>query len=260
MQAQLGKNGNNRCAVVILAAGLGTRMKSQKAKVLHEIMGTPMVLYVVETARKAVGEQVILVIGHQAETVKAVVSARDPKAAYAIQEKQLGTGHAVMCAMPLLGEDVENVVILCGDVPLLRHTTVESLISEHCRSGRDLTVLAVAVEKPTGYGRIIYDENHNLLKIVEEADATDEQKRLATINTGIYCVGRRFLAEALQHLTTDNAQGEFYLTDIIEIGYREGKSLGVLLSAHAEEAIGVNSSEELAAVERILQRTRTEKS
>jgi bifunctional N-acetylglucosamine-1-phosphate-uridyltransferase/glucosamine-1-phosphate-acetyltransferase GlmU-like protein len=123
-----------------------------------------------------------------------------------------------------------------------------------------LTVLAVAVEKPTGYGRIIYDENHNLLKIVEEADATDEQKRLATINTGIYCVGRRFLAEALQHLTTDNAQGEFYLTDIIEIGYREGKSLGVLLSAHAEEAIGVNSSEELAAVERILQRTRTEKS
>ena len=182
----------NNCSVIILAAGLGTRMKSDKAKVLHEIMGRPMVLYVVETAKKAVGASVVIVVGHQAEKVREVVSEK-AQVSYALQEKQLGTGHAALCALPYLPDETEEVVILCGDVPLLTAETVRQLLSDHSLSGRDLTLLAVDVEKPTGYGRILFDENRNLLKIVEEADATVEQKKIQTINSGIYCVKKMFL-------------------------------------------------------------------
>ena len=156
--------------------------------------------------------------------------------------------------MPFLPDETEEVVILCGDVPLLTAETVRQLLSDHSLSGRDLTLLAVDVEKPTGYGRILFDENRNLLKIVEEADATAEQKKIQTINSGIYCVKKTFLRDALKKINTDNAQGELYLTDIIEIGYREGKILGVMLSSNAEETIGVNSREDLFNAETVMRR------
>lgn len=243
----------SNCSVIILAAGLGTRMKSDKAKVLHEINGRPMVLYVVETAKKAVGGSVILVVGHQAEKVREVVSEKE-EVLYAFQEKQLGTGHAALCALPFLPDETDDVVILCGDVPLLTPETVRRLLSEHTRFGRDLTLLAVDVENPTGYGRILFDENRNLLKIVEEADATAEQKKVSIINSGIYCVKNIFLCDALKKIDTDNAQGELYLTDIIEIGYRERKAVGVMLSSNAEETIGVNSREDLFHAENVMRR------
>lgn len=242
-----------KCAVIILAAGLGTRMKSDKAKVLHELMGRPMVLYVVETAKRAVGDSVILVVGHQAQKVMEAVSEKE-NVCYALQEKQLGTGHAALVALPLLPEETEEVIILCGDVPLLTTETVRELLSDHSRSGRDLTLLAVEVEDPKGYGRILFDNNRNLLKIVEEADATVEQKKIKIINSGIYCVRNNFLRDALKKINTDNAQGELYLTDIIEIGYKERKTIGVMVSSDAEETIGVNSREDLLRAETVLRR------
>lgn len=241
------------CSVIVLAAGLGTRMKSDKAKVLHEINGRPMVLYVVETAKKAVGGSIVLVVGYQAEKVREVVSGKE-KVLYAFQEKQLGTGHAALCALPFLPEETDDVVILCGDVPLLTPETVCQLLSEHSRFGRDLTLLAVDVENPTGYGRILFDENRNLLKIVEEADATAEEKKVRVVNSGIYCVKKIFLCDALKKIHTDNAQGELYLTDIIEIGYKERKVLGVMLGSNAEETIGVNSREDLFHAENVMRR------
>jgi UDP-N-acetylglucosamine diphosphorylase/glucosamine-1-phosphate N-acetyltransferase len=251
MKGQSPPDLKSKCSVIILAAGLGTRMKSDKAKVLHELMGRPMVLYVVETAKKAVGGSVILVVGHQAEKVREIVSEKE-QVSYALQEKQLGTGHAALVALPFLPDETEDVIILCGDVPLLTSETVCQLLSDHSQSGRDLTLLAVEVDNPAGYGRILFDENRNLLKIVEEADATPEQKKIKTINSGIYCVKKLFLCDALKKINTDNAQGEFYLTDIIGIGYRERKALGVVVSSNAEETIGVNSREDLFHAETVM--------
>lgn len=240
-----------KCSAIILAAGLGTRMKSDKAKVLHEIMGKPMVLYVVEAAKRTVGGSIILVVGHQAEQVRDAVS-KTENVLYAFQEKQMGTGHAALCAMPFIPYETEHVIILCGDVPLLKNDTVQRLVEDHVEAGRDLTILTVEAQNPKGYGRILFDADRNLLKIVEEADATEEQKKIKTINTGIYCVKKKFLGEALKKIKTDNAQGELYLTDIIEIGYMDKKVLGVVLCSDIEETIGVNSREDLLKVEDVM--------
>lgn len=238
--------------VIILAAGLGTRMKSDKAKVLHEIMGKAMVLYVVETAKEVVGNNVILVIGNQAETVREIVSERY-EALFAFQKEQLGTGHAVSCALPSLTEQTEHVLILCGDVPLIRADTLTRFKETHLMEKRDISLLAVQTDEPKGYGRILTDKNMNLTGIVEEADATEAQKKINTINTGIYCVRKQFLTDALQKIRPDNAQGEFYLTDIIGIGYKEGKRIGVMVGDNPNEVIGINTLRDLATVEAIMQ-------
>ena len=242
-----------KTAVIILAAGLGTRMKSQKAKVLHEILGRPMILYVVETADKISRGHVTVVVGYQAEKVQQVVS-EQVEVSYALQERQLGTGHAVSCALPLLPDDVQDVIILCGDVPLLGFETVQGLLDDHMASSRDLTVLAVAVPDPTGYGRILVDADGRVKGIVEEADASEQQKRITTVNTGIYCVKKQFLKESLSQIKPDNTQKEFYLTDIIEIGYKTGKRVGVTTSGDHEEVIGVNSRRDLEIAARVMRR------
>ena len=239
-------------AVIILAAGLGTRMKSDKAKVLHEIMGKPMVLYVVDAAKAVAEDNIILVIGNQAEKVQKIVSKRY-NAFFALQEEQLGTGHAVSCAIPSLAEPVEHVLILCGDVPLIKADTLTRFTKDHLSAKRDISLLAVQIDDPKGYGRILTDKNMHLTGIVEEADATEEQKKIKTINTGIYCVRKQFLTEALQKIKPDNAQGEFYLTDIIGIGHKKGKHIGVMIGDNPNEVIGINTPHDLATVEAIMQ-------
>jgi UDP-N-acetylglucosamine diphosphorylase/glucosamine-1-phosphate N-acetyltransferase len=251
MKNQQSRDIKDRCSIVILAAGLGTRMKSNKAKVLHEIVGKPMILYLVETAKQVVGNNIIVVVGHQADMVQAVVS-KEAEVFFAFQEKQMGTGHAALCALPFIPCQAESIIILCGDVPMLTSDTIQRLITDHHQFDRDLTLLVVDVEKPTGYGRILFDDDHNLIKIVEEADATAEEKKIKTVNTGIYCVRKSFLFDALHKLNSNNAQGELYLTDIIGIGYLERKSLGIVVSANPEETIGVNSRDDLARVEHIV--------
>lgn len=243
-------------AVIILAAGLGTRMKSQKAKVLHQVLGQPMILYVVDTATQVAGKDVILVVGHQVDQVRIVVS-EHALAEYAYQERQLGTGHAVLCALPQVPAHSEHIVILCGDVPMITAETIRNLVDDHLDCERDITVLAVEIDKPAGYGRVLINADNQVTGIVEEADATDEEKKIRLINTGIYCVKKAFLAESLQKIDTDNAQGELYLTDIIAVGHREKKAVGALLAADEHEFYGINSKEDLGIVEGLMQRRRS---
>ena len=242
---------NVKIAVVILAAGLGTRMKSNKVKVLHEVCGKPMVNYVVETARKVAGNNVVLVVGNQAEKVRRTVS-KLGTFNFAYQKEQLGTGHAVLCALPHIPDYCREVVILCGDVPLIKADTVGALIKSHTDEKRDISVLAVELEDPTGYGRILLDENRRVQTIVEESDTTAEQKRIRLINTGIFCVKKDFLLRAVPRIKSNNAQGEIYFTDIVEIAYNEKKHIGVTVGGNHLEVTGINTIQELKKVERAM--------
>lgn len=245
------KRDNSNVAVIILAAGLGKRMKSDKAKVLHELLGRPMICYVLETARQIVGHNVVVVIGHQAEKVRKVIS-EEAEVLFAYQNKQLGTGHAVQCALSVIPEDVDEVIILCGDVPMLQSETVRRLLDDHSTDGRDLSLLAVTLDNPKGYGRVLIDKNRRLIKIVEEADATPEQAKIQMVNAGIYCVKKKFLVESLLKIQPDNAQGEYYLTDIIGIGYRDNRLMGVLFGDNRDEVMGINSCADLYAAENVM--------
>ena len=240
-------------AVVILAAGLGTRMKSDKAKVLHEVAGKPMVLYVVEAAQKTVGDNIIVVVGNQAQKVRDIIS-ETAHLQFAFQEKQLGTAHAVLCALPHIPYHCDEIVILCGDVPLLLPETIVSLIEEHLAYHREISLLAVELDNPYGYGRVLLDDKGQLTGIIEEADASSEQRKIRLINAGIYCVNKRFLQEALPKIQSDNAQEELYLTDIIAIGYKEKKKMGVMITTDYLQIIGVNDCQNLELVDKIMKK------
>ncbi len=243
----------NNIAVVILAAGLGTRMKSDKAKVLHEVAGKAMILYVVETARKAVGDDIVVVVGHQAQKVREILSESDATPIqYAYQEQQLGTAHAVSCALPHIPEHCNEIVILYGDTPLIMPETIAELVEDHLEGSRHISLLAVELKNPYGYGRVLLDNNKQVSEIIEEKDASDEQKKIELVNSGIYCVNKQFLQDALPKIQSDNAQKELYLTDIMAIGYQEKKKTGALVVADYHQILGVNSSQDLEAVSKIM--------
>jgi UDP-N-acetylglucosamine diphosphorylase/glucosamine-1-phosphate N-acetyltransferase len=239
---------SHNLAFIVLAAGLGKRMKSNKAKVLHEVLGTPMVHYVLETATQLADRNVYVIVGYQSEIVRSSIEKKF-EVYFVYQEKQLGTGHAVSCALPCLDSQIQQVVILCGDTPLISQSTIELLIRTHRNLNNDLTVLGVNMVKPTGYGRILLDGNQRVSGIVEEADATDVQRNIKIVNTGIYCVERAFLMDAIGDLTNHNAQKELYLTDIVEIGFRKNKSISAVIGEDAAEMMGVNSQEDLRLAE-----------
>jgi UDP-N-acetylglucosamine diphosphorylase/glucosamine-1-phosphate N-acetyltransferase len=238
-------------AVVILAAGMGTRMKSDKAKVLHEILGKPMILYVVKAARNIAGDDVIVVIGHQAPKVRAILS-DTAESRFAYQEQQLGTAHAVSCAMPQIPEHCDHVIVLYGDVPLIQPETITELVEGHLKARRQISLLAVELENPFGYGRILLDDSQQITAIIEEADATADQKRIKLINSGIYCIDKAFLLEALPKIRPSNAQGELYLTDIISIGYQEKRNMGVVVGTDCQQIIGINTCQDLTVVESLM--------
>jgi len=235
----------NNVAIIILAAGMGTRMKSDKAKVLHEIADQPMISYVVETARKVAGDSVVVVVGHQAQKVRDCLSGFD-ELIFAHQDKQLGTGHAVLCALPQIPDHCEEVVILCGDVPLIQSETIIDLVEDHLENTRDISLLAVELDNPFGYGRVT--------GIIEEADATPAQKAINLINTGIYCIKKQVLMEALPKIRSDNAQGELYLTDVMGIGYRDKKKIGVQIGTDYKQILGVNTCQDLELVGAIMKK------
>ncbi len=238
-------------AVVILAAGLGKRMKSSKAKVLHSINNKPMILYVVDRAVQIAGQNVIVVVGHQAEEVKKCVSAKYD-VIYALQEEQLGTGHAVSCALSAVPLAAKEIMILCGDVPMLSRKTLIQLSQEHSNDNCDLTVLGVEAPNPKGYGRLLFDNNNRLNAIVEEADATSDQKQITTINAGIYLVNKRFLLNSIGKIDSKNAQEEFYLTDLIGVAYAEDRNAKVVIAPEYEEVMGINTLDELKRAESII--------
>lgn len=237
-------------AVIILAAGEGTRMKSSRAKVLHEIAGVPMICFVVETAL-AVARHVIVVVGYQADRVReALVSY--PALQFAVQEEQLGTGHAVVCAIPEITAGIEDVAVLCGDTPLLRPQTLGALIEKHRQKKSRLSLITAIVENPFGYGRVVLNSGGQPVRIVEQADATEAEDRIRLVNTGAYCINLKFLARALKSVNNDNAQGEFYLTDVVELAYEAATPAFVLKVNDAMEVMGINTREELEKAHRFV--------
>jgi bifunctional UDP-N-acetylglucosamine pyrophosphorylase/glucosamine-1-phosphate N-acetyltransferase len=240
--------------VVIMAAGLGTRMKSSTVKILHRAAGRPIVDYVIDLAAALSEQPPILVIGHQREAVRAAIGDR---ARYAIQDEQLGTGHAVLQAAPAVestGVKGKKILILSGDVPLTQVETLQRLIEEHERSGNALTLLTMRLPEPAMYGRIIRDGSGAVTQIVEARDATAEQKAIAEVNAGIYVFNGDSLFDNLRALSNRNAQGEYYLTDLVGTLRQAGQRVGAMIVGDPVEALGVNSRAELAQVENEIQR------
>ena len=230
-------------------------MKSEKAKVLHEINGKPLLHYSIVAAKKAGAEKIVAVIGHQADTVRKVFADRD--CIFVEQNPQLGTGHAVLQAKDALADYKGLTVILCGDVPLLKASTIKSLIDNHLAHSAVVSVLTTVPPPPHAYGRIVKDNKGNVLKIVEHKDATEDEKKIGEINTGIYCVDTKFLFDALGKVTNNNQQGEYYLTDIVEIAVREGRKVNSFIADDYIEVMGINTLEELARAEKhLLQKQR----
>ncbi len=234
---------------LILAAGQGTRMKSKTPKVLHEICGKPMLSCVIDAAAGAEIEENIVVIGHGAVEVRERFA--DAGVKFAVQEHQLGTGHAVMMAEDQLPEE-GLVLVLCGDTPLITAETLEWLIAFHEREKNTVTVLTARMEDPFGYGRIVRDEAGGLKKIVEEKDADAETKEIDEINSGMYCFDAGFLKHSLGRLTNDNAQQEYYITQLIEIALAEGRKAGAFIIRLSEEIMGVNNRAQLAEAEALM--------
>jgi bifunctional UDP-N-acetylglucosamine pyrophosphorylase/glucosamine-1-phosphate N-acetyltransferase len=246
---------NQPLDVIILAAGLGTRMKSERAKVLHEIGGSPLINYVSRTARSLNPRKIYVIVGHQAEDVSRVVAGEIGELAeFVTQKQQRGTGDAVLAARENLGNTDSLVVILSGDVPLLKPETLNALIESHGATGVACSILSVRLENPTGYGRIVRDENDQFSRIVEQKDADPEERQLKEINSGIYCFDARKLFSALEKVKPTNKQGEYYLTDVPQILLSNGEKVSVFLHHDSREVSGVNTRAELAEFENLLRR------
>ncbi|OIK16729.1 UDP-N-acetylglucosamine diphosphorylase/glucosamine-1-phosphate N-acetyltransferase [Bacillus sp. MUM 116] len=239
---------SNRYAV-ILAAGQGTRMKSKLYKVLHPVCGKPMVQHVVDQITKLDIEEIVTIIGHGAEMVKAQLG---EKSLYALQEEQLGTAHAVRQAEEMLAGRKGTTIVVCGDTPLIQAETMEALFNHHQELSAKATILTASIEDPTGYGRIIRNESGLVEKIVEHKDATEAERAINEINTGTYCFDNEALFEALTKVSNDNVQGEYYLPDIIEILKKQGEIVTAFQTREFEETIGVNDRVALSTAERIM--------
>lgn len=272
--------------VMILAAGLGTRMKSRRAKVLHELAGLPLVAHVLRAAFELAPGAVFTVVGHQAADVETAVrteaarqeqaripalpganeaapskrhadrtddgSPARPELQFVLQANQRGTGHAVIAAREQLAKRQGDLIVLAGDAPLIKGATLRQLVDTHQTENNEATMLTVLMDDPTGYGRIIRDEEGRLVRVVEQKDGSAEELDVKEVGVSIYCFNIAALIAALDHLTTDNAQGEYYLTDVPKIMQARGKKVGLLCHSDAEEVLGVNTRIELADLERKL--------
>lgn len=242
-------------AAIVLAAGKGTRMKSTLPKVLHCVGGKPMVEHVLEAASFAGASKHIVVVGFGAEAVENRLGQR---AQFAVQTEQLGTGHAVMQAESLLADFSGTVMILCGDTPLLRGELLAKLYAEHCEKQAAATVLTAVMPNPSGYGRVIRNDAGQVVKIVEQKDASPTELAVNEINTGIYCLEKADLFRALQEITCTNAQGEYYLTDVIGILVNEGANVRAAIADDYQDTMGINSRGQLAQAEQIMRARKVE--
>lgn len=236
---------------VILAAGKGTRMKSNTPKVLHKIFEKPLLGYVLDNVKNIVNESFVIV-GHHAEEVTEYVEKNYNSAKTVLQSPQLGTGHAVSMVCPSLENFKGQVIILCGDTPLITEKTLQEFIDFHNQNNSDLTVMSTIFENPTNYGRIIRDTDNSLKCIVEEKDATPDQKAVKEVNAGIYCLNWEKIKPAFSQLTSNNAQGEYYLTDIIEWGKKNKLNVNAYIMQNNEEIYGINSRSNLATATKIM--------
>ncbi len=248
--------GSSETHVVILAAGQGTRMKSSLAKVLHPIASRPMIERVLETANAVDPATTTLIVGHKADAVREQLG-KNQNLWFALQQPQLGTAHALQQAEPLLAGRAGSLILLSGDVPLLRPTTLKRLLETHRGSGAAATVVTATVDRPYGYGRIVRTQGH-ISRIVEERDASPTQRQIKEINSGIYAFDLAPLFDALRSIASQNAQGEFYLTDLIAIYRRRKLPVEALLIENAQEIRGINSRSELAEVSRLVRQKKNE--
>ena len=247
----IGDDGMDDLAIVILAAGKGTRMRSDIPKVLHRIAGKSMVLHVLACAEKLTPDNIYLVVGHRAQLVKDEVG-RYFSVNFVTQKQLLGTGDAVKQALPFLTPGIKDVLVLCGDVPLIRQDTLVELVTTHRSTQAKLTVLAVDMENPEGYGRIVLDSSGEMVAIREDSDATTLEKQITTINTGIYCFDRGFIEQAIDLIRPDNSQAEFYLTDMVEIARSKGEKISVRIMTDPRQVIGVNNLDDLENAESLI--------
>lgn len=236
---------------VILAAGKGTRMKSETPKVLHKIFENPLLGYVLDNVKNIVSESFVIV-GHHAEEVTDFVQKNYSSSKTVLQTPQLGTGHAVSMVCPYLENFKGQVVILCGDTPLITEKTISEFIDFHNSVNSDITVMSTIFDNPTNYGRIIREENNSLKCIVEEKDATPEQKTVKEVNAGIYCLNWDKIKDVFSQLTSNNAQGEYYLTDIISWGKEKGLNVNAYILKNSDEIYGINSRQNLATATKIM--------
>lgn len=237
--------------VIVLAAGKGTRMKSKLYKVLHQVCGKSMVEYVVEAAQAIKPDKIVTIVGNGAEEVKKVLAA---KSEFVLQKKQLGTGDAVLTASDELAAEKGATLVITGDTPLFTSQTFQKLFDYHQSKGNAATVLTAQAPNPYGYGRIIRDDQDNVLRIVEQKDATADELKINEINTGVFCFDNQLLFSALKKVDNQNAQGEYYLTDVLEILRNEGQRIGAYKMPDFSESLGVNDRYALAQATKIMQK------
>jgi UDP-N-acetylglucosamine diphosphorylase/glucosamine-1-phosphate N-acetyltransferase len=245
---------NNERAAIVLAAGKGTRMRSDRAKVLHEIAGKPIIDHVITTLLDTGIKRIVVVIGHQGDDVREYLRGAFPEVSieFCWQRQQKGTGHAVMVAKDALAGFDGAVVVTAGDVPFISEKTLNSLFADHESNSASATCLSAVFSDATGYGRAVRDgDSDRLLKIVEHKDASAEILRINEINSGIFAFSSRELFSALDAVTTDNSQGEYYLTDVISILNQQGKPCFVSRAENPDEVRGINSVEQLQELERM---------
>lgn len=241
-------------AVIILAAGKGTRMKSDKAKVLHEVFYAPMVHHVINAILPVNPAQTIVIVGHQREDVETSLASFEVTSV--VQNEQLGTGHAVLVAEGAVSDNADTVMILCGDTPLVKTETLQEMYLHHQEQNSTLTIMTTVLDNPTNYGRIICGADNQVQGIVEQKDATNEQLKIKEINAGIYCVEKSFLFSALKRVGTNNSQGEVYLTDIVKLAVENGLLVEKFVVPTPLDVLGVNSRVELADAQNELQMRR----
>ncbi len=251
------REGNDKFAAIIMAAGQGKRMKNpDKAKVLYEVGEKPMIGHVVDLARACDASPVVVIIGHQRESVREYLATIDGDVLTCIQDPQLGTGHAVMQTEPVLERYEGDVIVLSGDVPLLQKSTIDSILDVHRQTEASVTVLTAEMPDPTGYGRVVRRTDGSVEKIVEHKDAAPAERDIREINSGIYVFRSKDLFNSLRRIKPDNAQGEYYLTDVFAIFRSEGKRISAVAADDHEEINGVNTIEQLENVNmRYMERT-----
>jgi len=236
---------------IVLAAGQGTRMKSKRHKVLHPVCGKPMLGYVVDRLEEVGADRKVVIVGHGADEVKAYLGER---AEYALQAEQLGTGHAVLQAASLLGGEEGATIVICGDTPLITAASLEALLTRHRESQAACTIMTAILDDPTGYGRVIRGTDGAVDRIVEHRDCSEEERLVKEINVGTYVFDNRKLFEALGQITSDNAQGEYYLTDAVAILRSRGETVAGVPLDDPDESLGINDRAALAEAERIMRR------
>jgi UDP-N-acetylglucosamine pyrophosphorylase len=245
---------NRPIAAVLMAAGQGKRMKDpSRAKVMYELKNRPMIHYVVELAAALGSKEIVAIVGHQRQSVVEYLAKSHPAVKCAVQDPQLGTGHAVLQAESALNAFQGDVLVLSGDVPLLTKCTMENLIRHHFETGAVATILTSNMSDPTGYGRIVRNSDGSVKKIVEHRDASEEERKISEINSGIYVFNKMKLFDGLHHITPNNAQHEYYLTDVFEYFWQHHWTVSALVAEHEDEIHGINTFEQLEKARGILE-------